>query len=33
MFIGGDIAYDNNILACYWTWDILLKELEKLSQS
>jgi hypothetical protein len=23
--VGGDIAYDNNIIDCYWTWDWLLR--------
>lgn len=24
VLIGGDLAYDNNILGCYWTWDLFL---------
>lgn len=24
VFIGGDLAYDNNMVDCYWTWDLLL---------
>jgi len=29
--IGGDIAYDDNIVDCYWTWDNLLTSYEKMS--
>ena len=26
------MAYDNNIIDCYWTWDLLLDQLYQLSQ-
>jgi len=25
------VAYDNNIPACYWTWDIMMKRFEDLN--
>ena len=27
-FVGGDIAYDDNFAACYYTWDFYLDEIE-----
>lgn len=32
IFMGGDIPYDNNIIDCYWTWDVLMKELEAVNR-
>jgi len=28
LFIGGDIAYDDNMNSCYYTWDWYFNELE-----
>lgn len=33
IFIGGDIAYDNNAVSCYWTWDLFLNQWDLLSFS
>ena len=27
IFIGGDVAYDNNVPACSYTWDFFLKQI------
>lgn len=32
ILIGGDIAYDNAVSACYWTWDLFLDQLGLLQQ-
>ena len=31
IFIGGDVAYDNNIPACAYTWDFFLHQMETIS--
>jgi hypothetical protein len=31
--IGGDLAYDNNLCACYFTWDYFLNEFKMLDQT
>ncbi len=31
IFMGGDIAYDNNIPACAYTWDFFLNMIEGIS--
>ena len=31
IFIGGDVAYDNNIPACSYTWDFFLNMIEGIS--
>ena len=31
IIIGGDVAYDNNIPACAYTWDFFLKQMETIS--
>lgn len=32
IFIGGDIAYDNNMPACFFTWDLFLGDYDAMSQ-
>jgi metallophosphoesterase superfamily enzyme len=31
IFIGGDVAYDNNIPACSYTWDFFIGMIEQIS--
>jgi len=31
IFIGGDVAYDNNTAACGYTWDYFLWMIERIS--
>lgn len=31
IFMGGDVAYDNNIPACSYTWDFFLNMIEGIS--
>ena len=32
-FIGGDVAYDNNMPACAYTWDFFIREIYFVSQN
>lgn len=32
VLLGGDLAYDNNILGCYWTWDLFLDQIDLLNE-
>jgi len=29
-YIGGDLAYDDNLDACYYTWDIYINDIERI---